>query len=358
MIDHTLLHELLAVPSPTGFEEQGQRTWARYVSRFADGIENDAYGNAWATLRGATGAEHRVMIAAHADEIGFMISHITDEGFLYFTRIGGSDPAIARGRRVAIMGAKGVVNGVIGITAIHLRDTKDEKVPEWHEMFIDVGATSREEVEKLGLRVGHPAIFDEQELQINDRRLVARAIDNRVGGYIVARVMERLASETSRNATFLGVNAVQEEIGGNGARMVTYRLEPSVAIVIDVTHATDSPGISKEKHGKVELGGGPTVSHGTANHPLVVRRLIDVAEDLRIPLQHEATSRFTGTDTDDVFVSKRGVPSALVSIPLRYMHSPAEMVDLKDVEHAIDLIEGFALSISDADTFIPQIAPI
>jgi putative aminopeptidase FrvX len=350
-MDHSFLLDMLAVPSPSGFESVGQRLWARRVSEFASRIGNDAYGNTWAYIDGTDHAGPRMMVEAHADEIGFMVSHISDEGFVYFTKIGGSDRAIARGRPISILTGNGQIAGVIGNTAVHLRDTKEDKVPEWHELFIDVGAGSRSEVEALGIRVGLPAVYDVTTLRIGDHCIAGRAIDNRVGGYVIARVLENLAGGPAGEATVIGVNAVQEEIGGNGARMVTYRLEPSVAIVIDVTHATDSPGIPNEKHGKVLLGGGPSVSHGTANHPLVVQRLMDVAAKEDIPIQHEASSRATGTDTDDVFVSKRGIPSALVSVPLRYMHSPVEMVDLRDVEHTIRLVEAFARSLTSADVF-------
>ena len=181
-------------------------------------------------------------------------------------------------------------------------------------------------------------------------------MDNRIGGFIIARVMERLAAAAPMASTVYAVNAVQEEIGGNGARMVTYRLRPNVAVVLDVTHATDSPGLSKTKHGAVTLGGGPTVTHGTANHPLVVQRLMEVAEAASIPLQHEASSRSTGTDTDDIFASRMGIPSALVSLPMRYMHSTVEMVDLRDVQHCIDLLTAFAQALQPDDTFKHNIA--
>lgn len=349
------LFELLQTPSPTGFEIEGQRRWSAHVRKHVDRIENDAYGNTWATV-GPVDAPARLMIEAHADEIGLMISHIADDGFLYVTRMGGSDRAIMRGRRIRILGADGDVFGVIGNTAIHLRDTKDDKVPEWHELYIDVGASSRSEVADMGIRIGQAAVLDEPARMLGEHRIVARALDNRIGGYIVARVLEVLArEEDTLAATILGVNAVQEEIGGNGARMVTYRLRPSVALVLDVTHATDSPGISHERHGRVTLGGGPTISHGTANHPLVVQRLLDVAAAAGIDVQHEASSRSTGTDTDDVFVSRSGVPSALVSIPMRYMHSPVEMVDLRDVEKCVRLVADFARSLGADETFHARI---
>lgn len=348
----TFLCELMNTPSPSGFEVEGQRKWAAYVRPHADEVASDTYGNAWATLHGSGGEEApRIMLEAHADEIGFMVNYISDEGFLSITRIGGSDRAIARGRRVRILGSKGEVRGVIGNTAIHLRDTKDEKMPEWHELFVDVGARSREEVAALGIRVGHPGVLDASVEELLPGRLVGRALDNRIGGFIIARVLAELAQGERPAGTVIVANAVQEEIGGHGARMIAYRLRPTVAVVLDVTHATDSPGVSKEKHGHVRLGGGPTVTHGTANHPRVVERLIEVAANEDIPIQHEASSRFTGTDADDIFASRSGVASALVSLPMRYMHSTVEMVDLEDVDRCIRLLAAFARSVRADEVF-------
>lgn len=346
----TFLFDLLDTPSPSGFEAPGQRVWAGRLRPVADAVESDHYGNTWATVRGR-GTVHRLMLEAHADEIGFMVNHITDEGFLHVVRIGGSDRAIARGRRLRILGSQGPVAGIIGNTAFHLRDTKDDKIPEWHDLFVDIGARSRDEVAARGIRVGHPAVYADAPELLPGGRLVGRALDNRIGGYIIAEVAAALAGGPPTDATVHAVNAVQEEIGGNGARMITYRLEPTVAVVLDVTHATDTPGLSAARHGATKLGGGPSVTHGTANHPLVVERLMAVAEAEGIPLQHEASSRFTGTDTDDVFVSRSGVPSALVSLPMRYMHSPVEMVDLEDVDRCIRLLTAFARSVRDDDAF-------
>ena len=353
--DKAFLFDLLNTPSPSGFEAAGQRVWAGHVRAFADAVESDHYGNTWATIHGSRDGAPRLMLEAHADEIGFMINQLTDDDFLRIVRVGGSDRAIARGRRVRLLGDHGEVHGVIGNTAIHIRDTKDEKIPEWHELFIDIGAKSKAEVAERGLRVGHPAVYAEAAEELTPSRLIGRALDNRIGGFIIARVLARLAESMPPAATVFGVNAVQEEIGGNGARMVTYRLRPDVAVVLDVTHATDSPGIEKAKHGEVVLGGGPTVTHGTANHPKVVERLVAVAEAEGIPVQHEASSRYTGTDTDDVFVSRSGIPSALVSLPMRYMHSPIEMVDLEDVERCIRLLTAFARSIRPDDAFRVEI---
>lgn len=351
----TFLFDLLDTPSPTGFEIHGQRRWAAYVKSAADQVEIDTYGTTWATLKGAGGDDApKVMLEAHADEIGFMVSHISDDGFLYVNPIGGSDKAIARGKRVRILGDAGEVVGIIGNTAIHLRKRDKDEVPDWHDLFIDIGAQSADEVRNRGLRVGHPAVYAEASFSLTDNRIAGRALDNRIGGFIIAQVMHRLGANRPM-ATVQAVNAVQEEIGGNGARMITYRLNPDVAVVLDVTHATDSPGISKTKYGAVKLGKGPTLTHGTANHPNVVAHLLALAEKNEIPIQHEASSRYTGTDTDDVFVSKSGVASALVSLPMRYMHSTVEMVDLQDVEHCIALLTAFAQSITSTNMFALQL---
>ncbi len=354
--DRDFLFDLLSTPSPTGFETPGQKKWAGYVQSFADRVESDPYGNVWATLDGPDDGP-RLMLEAHADEIGFMVKYVTDEGFIHVDRIGGSDWAIARGKRVRILGAKGEVPGVVGNTAIHLRDrTGEEKVPKLEDLFLDIGASSKEEVAERGIRVGHPAVYAESVEALTENRLIGRALDNRLGGFVVAQALRQLAaSKEKRQRTVYGVNAVQEEIGGNGARMVAYRLEPDLALVLDVTHATDSPGIAKAKHGEVKLGGGPSVTHGTVNHPKVVERLVEVAEREGIPLQHEASSRFSGTDTDVIFLSRVGIPSALISIPMRYMHSTVETVDLGDVEHAIRLMTAFARSIAAADSFTAEI---
>ncbi len=345
------LYHLLNTPSPTGFEGEGQKVWLNYLSRFSDSVDNDAYGNAWATLNGED-ESLTVMLAAHADEIGFMVQNVTDEGFIYLNRIGGSDRAIARSKRIKILGSKGPVLGVFGNTAIHLRDKEDDKIPEIHQLFVDIGVRSRKEVEERGIRTGHPAVYIDSAEELVPGKVVGRAIDNRIGGFIISQVFANLSALQVRcHATVYGLNTVQEEIGGFGARMAAFRLEPSVAIVLDVTHATDSPGIDRNKHGSVKLGGGPSLTHGSSNHPLVIERLATVAGELEIPIQHEASSRTTGTDTDLIFQSKRGIPSALISIPMRYMHSTVETVDLQDVERSIQLLTEFVTRFTDAAEF-------
>ena len=293
------------------------------------------------------------MLAAHADGIGYMVKQITSDGFLRLDRLGGSDSATGRGRRLRIFGDKGEVPGIIGNTAIHLRsDLANEKAPKLHQLWVDVGASSAEEAEGLGIRVGHPAVYSDGPLELNRQRVVSRAIDNRIGGFIIAQVMKKVAA-AKRKPVFqlVCLNAVPEEIGGNGALMATHRLMPDVSLCLDVTHATDTPGIDNARHGQVKLGGGPTLTHGGANHPLVIERLETVARSKRIPIQHEASSRFTGTDTDRIFTVREGVPSALVSLPLRCMHSVVETADLGDVQHAINLMAGFVLSLRARESF-------
>lgn len=351
------LYELLNTPSPTGFEVRGQRVWAKRCREFADSVESDAYGNAWATVKGADSDAPRIMIEAHADEIGFIVKYINDEGFLHVDRIGGSDWANARGRRLTFFGDSGEVLGIIGNTAIHIRDRKDgEKAPEVHELFVDIGASSAAEVAEMGIRVGHPAVYADGAVPFGKNRIVGRALDNRIGGFILSEVTRRLVADDPRPAaTCVALNAVQEEIGGYGATMAAYSIQPDLCLVLDVTHATDSPDIKHQQHGKVTLGGGPSVTHGTANHPLLVGRLIDLAREHGIPLQHESSSRFTGTDTDSIYHVRGGIPCALISLPLRYMHSIVEMADFADVEKVIELMTLFVRSVAAGDSFALEI---
>jgi endoglucanase len=346
------LLDLLNTPSPTGFESRGQKKWCGYARQFADRVENDAYGNAWATLDGAGKDAPVLMLEAHADEIGYMVKYISKEGFIFVDRVGGSDVATARGRRVDILGDKGTVRGVIGNVAIHIRDREDEKVPKVHEVWVDIGAKSEKDVAKAGIRVGHPMVYTDGVEELGESLLVGRALDNRIGGFIIAEVLAKLAKRKSRlPVTVIAVNAVQEEIGGHGAKMITHRLQPDLAICLDVTHATDTPAVNVRQHGEVKLGGGPSLTHGGANHPDVVKRLMHVAEKKKIPIQHESSSRFTGTDTDVIFNQREGTPSALISLPLRYMHSVIEMTDLRDVGRIIEVLAAFAESVKAGESF-------
>lgn len=349
----TFLLDYLNTPSPTAFEWRGQKKWADYTRGFADTVENDAYGTAWSTIEGSAKKPKRIMLEAHADEIGFMVKTITKEGFLNLDRIGGSDVATARGRRLDILGDKDVVRGIIGNTAIHIRDRENEKAPLVHELYVDVGAKNEKEVAEMGIRVGHAAVYADAAEFVGKNLLVGRALDNRMGGFIIAQVLKRLSERKKRiSSTVIAVNAVQEEIGGHGAKMVAHRLMPDVAVVLDVTHATDTPGIDKAKHGEVRLGHGPSITHGTCNHPKVVERLMSAAKKSKVELQHESSSRYSGTDTDEIFRVQHGIPSGLISLPLRYMHSVVEMANLKDVEQVIEVLTAFVESVEADDEFV------
>tara|TARA_B100000575_G_scaffold294531_1_gene311160 strand:- start:837 stop:1913 length:1077 start_codon:yes stop_codon:yes gene_type:complete len=333
------LETLLTTPSPTGYEAAGVRVWKEYVEDFADEVITDAYGSCAAKV--LTNEEGpTVLIEAHCDEIGMVVQHITKQGFVYVNKLGGSDSTIARAKKVIIHNQKAKVVGITGNTAIHLQDQKNGggKKPAWKEIYIDIGVTSKEEALKL-VQVGDPITYEDNFEFLNDHILTARALDNRIGGYIVAQVLRMLKNVSQDlHVNAVALNSVQEEVGGFGARMMSYRLNPDLALVTDVTHATDSPGIDQKEHGTVMLTKGPSIQHGGANHPSVVRYLEEIAVKHNIQIQHEATSVRTGTDTDSIFYQRTGIPSALISLPLRYMHSPVEICSMHDVKLLIKLM--------------------
>ena len=241
----------------------------------------------------------------------------------------------------------------------HLRrdESGSEKAPAVHDLWVDIGASNAKEVAALGLRVGHPMVYVDGPSELAHKRLIGRALDNRLGSYIIAQVMKRIAESGKKPAvTLVCLNAIKEEISGHGAMMATYRLKPDVCLCLDVTHATDTPGIEAAKFGLVKLGGGPSITHGTCNHPLIVKRLIELSEKEKIDLQHESSSRFSGTDTDNIFHSREGIPSSLVSLPLRCMHSVVETAHLDDIESTIRLLQAFVLSLKESDTFHQSLA--
>ncbi len=344
------LEKLLVTPSPTGFEKAGQQVWIDYLTPIADVIETDAYGSAAARIEVGPDAI-TVMLEAHCDEIGMIVQYVDESGFVYINRVGGSDPGIARARKVFIHSRDGIVSGIIGNTAIHLQERDNNKLPKWSDLFIDIGASNREEA--LGMiRVGDPITLAEQFEYLSDELISGRALDNRLGGFVIARVIDILRVRRSElKVNVIALNAVQEEVGGFGARMMAYRYDPDVAIVTDVTHSTDTPGINHKQHGLVKLGKGPVINHGGANHPMVLAHFEDVAEKTGIELQREASGSRTGTDTDSIFYQKKGIPSGLVSLPLRYMHSPVEMASLSDVVQLTDFLAEAVLAIRRDQSF-------
>ncbi len=344
------LRRLVNTPSPSGHETRGQRVWLDYAKAFADETFSDAYGNCVAVLN--KGGSPRLMLAGHADEIAMAVNYIDDEGYIYVRKLGGVDAAITKAQRVVIHTHTGPVSGVVGNVAPHLmKEEKEARPPKIHEIFIDIGVASRKDAEKL-VRIGDPiTLTDQFELLRNDLA-VARAFDNRVGTFAVAEAL-RLLKETKGklHAEVCAVSNVQEEVGLLGARQIAYSLKPDVALVVDVTHATDYPTVNKPQHGNVKIGKGPTLTHGGCNHPEVVARLEAVARAHKVPLQHEAMSATSGTDTDAIFWTRGGIASALISLPNRYMHSPVEVVSLKDLELIPQLLAGFALSLKKGEQF-------
>lgn len=346
----SFLRALVNTPSPVGHETRGQRVWLDYAQQFAEETFSDAYGNCVAVLN--KGGSPRLMLAGHADEIALAVNYIDDNGYLYVRKLGGVDAAITKAQRVTIHTANGPVKGVVGNVAPHLMKLEgDPKPPKIHELFIDIGVSKRAEAEKL-VRIGDPiTLVDEFDILRGDLA-VARAFDNRIGTFAVIEALRLLKESGGKLAAEVcAVSNVQEEVGLLGARQIAYSLKPDVALVVDVTHATDYPTVNKAQHGDVKIGKGPAVTHGGCNHPEVVARIEAVARAKKIPLQHEAMSNTSGTDTDAIFWTRGGIASGLISLPNRYMHSPVEVVSLKDLEMIPQLLAGFAQSLKPAEQF-------
>ncbi len=342
------LRSLLTTPSPSGFETVGQKLWCQYAAKFADEVQTDAYGNAWAILNPK--GDPRVMIEGHIDEIGLMVKYIDDKGFVYFQRIGGVDPAMTRGKRVSIHTDNGVVRGVIGATAIHLQDKdKEAKVPKMHEVFIDIGAADGKEAAKR-VSIGDPITFVDDFELITENIAVARAFDNRAGAWVALETLRQLKGKKI-NAALYACSSIQEETGLNGAQMQVVNHQPDVAIAIDVTHATDTPGLDVKQHGEIKLGKGPALSLGRENHPVLTARLRKIAKKAKLATQIETFSLTGGTDAWAFWTRNGGVPSAIVSIPNRYMHSTVEMLDLRDLQHTADLMAAFVADLKKGERF-------
>ncbi|MEO0626156.1 MAG: M42 family metallopeptidase [Bacteroidota bacterium] len=332
------LYQYLNNASPTGFESAGQRLWLNYLKPFIDEYEVDTYGTVYGVIN--PGRDYKVVIEGHADEISWFVHYITDDGFIYVIRNGGSDHQIAPSKRVNIHGSKGIVRGVFGWPAIHTRRGEDAKlVPKINNIFLDVGADSKDEVLEMGIHVGSVITYPDSLELMNDRYYVGRALDNRMGGFCIAEVA-RLLKENKVDLPYslYIVNSVQEEVGLRGAQMIAERIKPDVAIVTDVTHDTHTPMLNKKKVGDVKAGRGPSVTYAPAVHNKLLDLIISTAEEHEIDIQREASSRITGTDTDAFAYSGTGVASALISLPLRYMHTTVEMAHKSDIEGVIKLI--------------------
>ena len=322
--------------SPTGFEAEGQKIWLNYVRPYIDDYWVDNYGSVAGIVNPA--AKYKVVIEAHADEISWFVNYITKEGLIYVKRNGGSDHLIAPSKRVNIHTSKGLVKAVFGWPAIHTRQEKED-APSIKNIFLDCGCTSKEEVEKLGVHVGCVITYEDEFTILNKNKFVGRALDNRIGGFMIAEVARMLHENKVKLPFGLYItNAVQEEVGLRGAEMIAERIQPDVAIVTDVCHDTQTPMISKILQGELKCGDGPVLTYGPAVQNNLLKLVIDAAEKSRIPFQRAAASRATGTDTDAFAYSNCGVPSVLISTPLRYMHTTVEMAYQADVENGIRLI--------------------
>ncbi|MFD1185208.1 M42 family metallopeptidase [Pontibacter rugosus] len=344
------LQKYLNNSSPTGFEVEGQKLWLEYMKPYIDEYFVDTYGTVVGVINPE--AEYKVVIEAHADEISWFVNYITPEGYIYVRRNGGSDALIAPSKRVNIHTSKGIVKAVFGWPAIHVRKVENDKAPTMETIFLDCGASNREEVEKMGVHVGCVITFEDEFTVMNDRYYVGRALDNRIGGFMIAEVARRLKEDGKKLPFGLYiVNAVQEEIGLRGAEMIAHRIKPDVAIITDVTHDTQSPMYEKKTNGDIHCGKGPVIAYGPAVQNNVRDLIINTAQEKGIPFQRAAVSRATGTDTDAFAYSNAGVASALISLPLKYMHTTVETVHKDDVENVINMIYETILKIEDKQDF-------
>ena len=347
-MDEFLL-ELLRSRSPTGVEREAADIVEKYVSPYVDSVKRDVLGNRIATL--GAGAK-TLMLAGHMDEIGFIVSYIDENGFVFFETLGGHDNVMLPGRRVTIMTRNGYVYGVTGKRAVHLMDAKERKeVPEIYGVWIDIGAKSKEEAQSL-VEIGDSVVYDTIVHKLSRTRCAARAFDDRAGCYCAFEALRRLSRlEKKPEFKVVSVATTQEEIGTRGALTSAYAVNPDVAIAIDVDHATDFPSCDKRRFGYIELGAGPVISRGPNINPKVFERLVDCAKLAGIPYQVSAESRPTGTDARVIQMTRGGVATGLVGIPLRYMHTPAEVADLDDISNCVKLLEAFAISLKESDDF-------
>jgi putative aminopeptidase FrvX len=349
----TLLSELLAARGPSGYETAPARVWREAAGKFAQ-VSTDIVGTPLALVEPAHGYEHaprRLLLMGHIDEIGLIVTHIDDDGYLWFREVGGWDAQILVGQRVVLDTSKGPVIGVVGKKPIHLlRDEERKKVAEIRDLHIDIGARDGKQAREL-VRIGDVAVIDAQPVELPNGRLVSRALDNRLGSFVALEAARLVAEAGGAQWEVAAVAAAQEETTFGGSRTSAFALEPDAAIVVDVTHATDAPGIDVKEAGKHELGSGPVITRGSTLNNAVFELLFEAATAEKIPFTVEASGRATGTDADAVHLSRGGVPTGLVSIPIRYMHSPVELVQLDDVQACARLIAAAAMRLTSDSSF-------
>ena len=350
--DFSFLKELVETPSPSGYEQPAQRVIRRHLETVVDELQTDVMGNLIACLKGQGG--HRVMLAGHCDEIGFMVQFVDDRGFIYFGAIGGVDPHLSPGQRVMIHTANGAVPGVIGKKAIHLIEPKErDNVIKLKQQFIDIGCSTRDEVEAL-VAIGDPVTFAVGVERLQGDRATSRAFDDKMGAFIVTEVMKKVKRDGPISSDLFAVSTVQEEIGLRGAATSSYGVQPDVGIVVEVTHATDYPDVEQSAIGRVELGQGPVIARGANINPVLFELLTSTAKAENIPFQVIGVPRATGTDANVMQLSRGGVATALLGIPLRYMHTPVETLALSDLENAILLLAAVVKRIGPESSFVPH----
>jgi putative aminopeptidase FrvX len=343
---YEFLQRLLSTPGPSGNEGVAAKVWREEAQAFAE-VRGDRMGNSFATLN--AGGSPRVMLSGHIDEIGLMVTHIDEKGLLRFTGVGGWDPQVLVGQRVRVQTENGEVAGVIGKKAIHIMEPEErKKISEIKSLWIDVGAKDGDEAKGM-IRVGDVGVLDQDLLELLNGRIASRSLDNRMGAFVVLEALRLLSEEEGVDAEVVAVASVQEEIGLYGARGAAFGLDPVAAIAVDVTHATDTPGVSKNENGDHALGSGPVIKRATNLSPIVSEGLIAAAQEAGIAYTLEADSRSTGTDADAIQFTRAGIATGLVSAPNRYMHSPNEIVDLGDLEDCARLISAYVQKL-DANT--------
>lgn len=335
---YDFLKKLVDTPGPSGYEQPVQRVYRERVSAYAANIRTDVMGNVYAAVN--PGGSPRIMLAGHADEIGFQVRFVSEEGMLYFGSIGGHDAVVTVGQRVVVHTAGGPIPGVLGRKAIHLLETEERnKVPKLDDLWIDIGAKDKDDAQSA-VAIGDCVTYDHELRRLRGELCVARSFDDKMGVFVVAEAL-RILSGKSIKAAVIGVSTVQEELGLRGAQTSSYGIDPQVGIATDVGHATDYPGGDKKKVGDIKLGGGPKITRGANINPGVFERLVGVAKELGIPYQVVAAPGGTGTDANVMQLNRAGVATGLVSVPLRYMHTPNEIISLDDIENAAKLIAGF-----------------
>lgn len=346
----SFLKKILSSPSPSGYEQPVQKIWREYTGQFAE-VRSDSHGNSIGVVNPE--GNPRLMLAGHCDEIGFMVKYIDDDGFIYFGTIGGFDQGIIPGRRVNIQTANGSIPGVIGKGPIHLMSDADRnKVSRVEDMCIDIGARDRDEAESL-ITIGDPITYTYDFMELRNGLAVARAFDDRIGSFMVAETLRNLSKSNKLKAAVHGVSTVQEEVGLRGATTSAFGIDPQVAIATDVTHATDYPGVNKKAVGDIKLGGGPVIARGPNFNPHVFELLVETAEKNDIPYQIVGITRGSGTDANAIQLTRAGVATGLVSIPLRYMHTAVETLAMSDVLLITRLMTAFAEALTPDMDFTP-----